>query len=188
MEVAPPEGNTPVQEEALIMDFLELASKRYSVRAYKRDSVEKAKLERVLEAARLAPTAVNIQPFQLLVIHTKGREAELLKIYHKKWFVQPPIVICACGIPGKNWVRKDGKNYNDVDVAIVMDHLILAATAEGFGTCWIGAFNPAAAKEILKLPEEVEPIAFTPLGYAADRPPIKKRKSLSELVRYETWS
>jgi nitroreductase len=169
------------------MDFLELARKRYSVRSYKRDPVEKEKLERILEAARLAPTAVNIQPFQLLVIYTAGRETELLQIYERKWFVQPPIVICACGIPAKSWVRRDGKNYNDVDVAIVMDHLILSATAEGLGTCWIAAFNPVAAKEVLRLPEEVEPIAFTPLGYAADSPPVKKRKPLSELVRYERW-
>ena len=169
------------------MDFLELARKRYSVRSYKRDPVEKGKLERILEAARLAPTAVNIQPFQLLVIHTAGRESELLQIYNKKWFVQPPMVICACGIPGKSWVRNDGKNYNDVDVTIVMDHLILAATAEGLGTCWIGAFDPAAAKEVLGLPEGVEPIAFSPLGYAADKPPAKKRKPLRELVRYERW-
>ena len=170
------------------MDFLELARKRYSVRSYRADPVEKEKLERILEAARLAPTAVNIQPFQLLVIPTAGRKSELLQIYNKKWFVQPPVVICACGIPGKNWVRKDGKNYNDVDVAIVMDHLILAATAEGLGTCWIGAFDPGAAKEFLNLPAGVEPIAFTPVGYAADRPPAKKRKPLSELVRYVGWS
>ena len=169
------------------MDFLELARRRYSVRAYKSDPVEQEKLDRILQAARLAPTAVNIQPFQLVVIHTADREAELLRIYRKKWFVQAPIVICACGIIGKSWVRKDGKNYNDVDVAIVMDHLILAATAEGLGTCWIGAFDPVAAKEVLRLPEGVEPIAFTPLGYAADSPPRKKRKSLAKLVRYEEW-
>ncbi|MGD8370123.1 MAG: nitroreductase family protein [Syntrophobacterales bacterium] len=169
------------------MDFLALARQRYSVRSYKPDPVETEKLDRILEAARLAPTAVNIQPFQLIVIQTANREAELLRIYNKKWFVQPPIVICGCGFPRKNWVRKDGKNYNDVDVAIVMDHLILAATAEGLGTCWIGAFNPAAAKEILGLPATVEPIAFTPLGYANDQPPVKKRKPLPELVRYEKW-
>ena len=169
------------------MDFLELARKRYSVRSYKSDPVEQEKLDRILEAARLAPTAVNIQPFQLMVVHTLNREAELLKIYNKKWFVQPPIVICGCGLVAKSWVRKDGKNYNDVDVAIVMDHLILAATAEGLGTCWIGAFDSAAAKEVLGLPDGVEPIAFTPLGYAADRPPRKKRKPLSELVKYEKW-
>ena len=182
-----PKDKKRKRKEALIMDFLELARKRYSVRSYRADPVEKEKLERILEAARLAPTAVNIQPFQLLVIPTAGRKSELLQIYNKKWFVQPPVVICACGIPGKNWVRKDGKNYNDVDVAIVMDHLILAATAEGLGTCWIGAFDPGAAKELLNLPAGVEPIAFTPVGYAADRPPAKKRKPLSELVRYVNW-
>jgi nitroreductase len=169
------------------MDFIELARRRYSVRSYKSDPVEQEKLDRVLEAARLAPTAVNIQPFQLIVIHTTNREAELLRIYNKKWFAQAPIVICACGLPDKSWTRKDGKNYNDVDVAIVMDHLILAATAEGLGTCWIGAFDPSAANEVLGLPEGVKPIAFTPLGYASDRPPVKKRKPLGELVRYERW-
>ena len=169
------------------MDFIELARARYSVRSYKPDPVEKEKLERILEAARLAPTAVNLQPFQLIVMRTEGRESELQRIYKKRWFVQAPIVICACGIPSKTWLRRDGKSYNDVDVAIVMDHLILAATAEGLGTCWIGAFDPVAAEEVLGLPEGVEPIAFTPLGYANDRPPAKKRKPLSELVRYEGW-
>jgi nitroreductase len=169
------------------MDFLELARNRYSVRSYKPDPVEQEKLDRILEAARLAPTAVNLQPFQLIVINTANRQAELLSIYQKKWFVQPPIIICACGLPAKSWVRKDGKNYIDVDVAIVMDHLILAATAEGLGTCWIGAFDSAAAKEVLGFPEGVEPIAFTPLGYANDRPPSKKRRALAELVKYENW-
>ena len=170
------------------MNFVELVRRRYSVRSYKPDQVEPEKLDRILEAARLAPTAVNIQPFQLLVIRTANRQNELWRIYDKKWFVQPPIVICGCGIPQKNWVRKDGKNYNDVDVAIVMDHLILAATAEGLGTCWIGAFDPNAAKEVLGLPNGVEPIAFTTVGYAADdRPPPKKRKPISELVRYDRW-
>ncbi len=169
------------------MDFLELARRRYSVRSYKPDPVEQEKLGRVLEAARLAPTAVNIQPFQLILVNTVNREAELLKIYNKTWFVQAPIVISICGLLKKSWTRKDGKNYNDVDVAIAMDHLILAATAEGLGTCWIGAFDPMAAREVLGLPEGVEPIAFTPLGYANDRPPSKKRKPLAELVKYERW-
>jgi nitroreductase len=169
------------------MDFLELAKRRYSVRSYKSDPVEKEKLDRILEAARLAPTAANRQPFKLIVVHTANRQTELLKIYNKSWFVEPPLVICACGIPAKNWVRKDGKNYNDVDVAIVMDHVIMAATAARLGTCWIAAFDPTAAREVLRLPEDVEPMAFTPLGYAADRPPRKKRKPLSELIKYERW-
>jgi nitroreductase len=81
----------------------------------------------------------------------------------------------------------DGKNYSEVDITIAMDHLILAATDLGLGTCWIGAFDPSAAKEILGIPSGVEPVAFTPLGYAADTPLVKKRKPLDELVRYEHW-
>ena len=169
------------------MEFSELIEKRYSVRAYKSDPVEDDKLQQVLEAARLAPTAANLQPFQLIVIHTAGREAELKRIYSRDWFVHAPLIICVCGIPGQGWVRKDGKSYNDVDAAIAMDHLILAATNLGLGTCWIAAFDPSAAREVLDLPDDVEPITFTPLGYPADEPGPTNRKALSELVRYEGW-
>ena len=169
------------------MEFSELIKKRYSVRAYKPDPVEDEVLNQVLEAARLAPTAANRQPFQLIVIHTAGREAELKRIYPSAWFAQAPLVICACGIPAQGWTRSDGKNFTDVDVAIVMDHLILAAASLGLGTCWIGAFDPTAAREVLGLPDGVEPIVLTPLGYPADQPRPKRRKALSELVRYERW-
>ena len=169
------------------MNFFELIQQRYSVRAYKPDPVEDDKLQQVLEAARLAPTANNQQPFQLLVIHTAGRQADLGRIYRREWFSQAPLVIALCSIPGRAWVRRDGQNYHYVDAAIVMDHLILAAASLGLGTCWIAAFNAAAAHEVLGLPEEVVPVAFTPLGYPADQPRPKERKSLSELVRYERW-
>lgn len=167
------------------MQFSELIRKRYSVRAYRPDPVEDEKLQQVLEAARLAPTAVNLQPFQLIVIPTSGREAELRRIYGRAWFVRAPLVICACAIPARGWKRMDDKPYTDVDVAIAMDHLILAATELGLGTCWIAAFDPVAAREVLDLPEGVEPIVFTPLGYAADQPRPKERKPLADLVRYD---
>jgi nitroreductase len=169
------------------MEFTELIKKRYSVRAYKADAVEEDKLRQVLEAARLAPTAANRQPFRIIVIHTAGREAELRRVYDRGWFVQAPLLLCACGIPAQTWTRSDGKNYNDVDVTIAMDHLVLAATDLGLGTCWVAAFNPAAARQVLGLPDGVEPVAFTPLGYPADQPRPKERKALSELVRYEKW-
>ncbi|MBC8182073.1 nitroreductase family protein [candidate division KSB1 bacterium] len=169
------------------MDFFELIKTRYSVRSYKTDPVEKEKLQQVLDAANLAPTAANRQPFQIIVIKTKGREEELQKIYGRDWFVQPPIVICVCALPDQAWTRRDGKNYCDVDATIAMDHLILAAANLGLGTCWIAAFDPEKAREILGLPENVEPIAFTPLGYPANEAKAKKRKELSELVRYEKW-
>ncbi len=169
-------------------EFSEIISQRYSVRAYKSDPVEPEKLQRVLEAARLAPTAANRQPFQLVVVHTAKRRNELQAIYHREWFVQAPILICAVGIPGNSWVRADdNRRYIDVDVAIVMDHLILEATNQGLGTCWVAAFNVRAARAALGLPEEVEPLIFTPLGYSAALPGPKERKPIDELVRYEKW-
>ena len=91
-------------------------------------------------------------------------------------------MIGIAGDPGSNWVRSDGRNYVDVDCAIVMDHLILQAADLGLGTCWIGAFDPAVARELLQIPSDWEPIAFTPLGYPADAVRPKSRKALEELV------
>lgn len=169
------------------MEFSDLIIKRYSVRAYKSTPIEETKLETVLEAARMAPTAANYQPFRFIVIHTSGRETELRRIYRRSWFVQAPVIICACGLPSQGWVRSDGMNYTYVDVAIAMDHLILAAANVGLGTCWVADFDVKAAHDNLGLPDRVEPVAFTPLGYPDDQPKVKQRKSLSELVHYERW-
>jgi nitroreductase len=169
------------------MEFTELIERRRSVRGYRPDPVEPDKLRRVLEAARLAPTACNRQPFRILVVSTRGREQELRRIYHAPWFASAPLIVCACGLPKENWVRRDGKNYNDVDVTIAMDHLILAAANEGLGTCWIAAFDPAAAREVLALPPNVELVAVTPLGYPAETPVGPGRRPLEELVYYEHW-
>jgi nitroreductase len=165
------------------MEFADLVRTRYSVRSYRRDPVEPEKLERVLEAARLAPSACNRQPFRILVIPTAGREAELARIYQRPWFVQAPLIIAACGVASEAWVRRDRKIYADVDVTIAMDHLILAATGEGLGTCWIAAFDPVAARNVLHLEPGWEPIVFTPLGYSTDSPRPKQRKPLAELIK-----
>ncbi len=169
------------------MDFLELVRGRYSVRAYKPQAVEAQKLAQVLEAARLAPTAANNQPIRFIVIHTADREKELRRIYDRDWFVAAPIVICGCGVIAEAYVGKGDRNTAEVDVTIAMDHLILAATSLGLGTCWIGAFDPQAARDVLGLPQGVEPMIFTTLGYPADRPKPKERRALDDIVRYETW-
>lgn len=169
------------------MELLELMKNRYSVRKYKSDEVEEEKLNGVLEAARLAPTAVNKQPFQLIVIRTKCREDELHRIYPAKWFVEAPLVICACTQADDGWTRRDGKNYSEVDTTIAMDHLILAAANLGLGTCWIAAFNLKAAREVLDIPDDVLPLIFTPLGYPDVEPGVKTRKKLEELIRYDKW-
>ncbi len=170
------------------MEFQDLIRGRYSVRAYRDVDIPEDVLQRVLDAFVLAPTAANRQSFGLVVVRTKGREEELRTIYAADWFAkQPPLVAVACSVAANCWVRKDGKCYGDVDVAIAMDHLVLAATSEGLGTCWIGAFNADAAKSVLGLPEGVEPVAMTPLGYAADSPRPKRRKPVQQLIHEERW-
>lgn len=166
------------------MEYFDLIVKRVSVRSYLPKPVENDKLTRVLEAAVLAPTAANRQPFRLIVVPTSGREEALRRVYARDWFVQAPLVICACGVEEEAWRRRDGKSYVDVDVTIAMDHLVLAAHDLGLGTCWIGAFDPAAAREVLGLEPGLEPLAFTPLGYPADAGRPKKRRPLADLVRF----
>jgi len=170
------------------MEYSELIAARYSVRAYRPDPVEDEKLRSVLEAARLAPTAANRQPIQLVVIRTAGHEEEIGRIYHRPWFTQAPLVIAVCAISSQAWVRESDRfNARLIDAAIVADHLILAAANLGLGTCWVAAFNVDAARSVLRLPTEVEPVIFTPLGYPADLPGPKIRKPLANLVRYEHW-
>ena len=164
------------------MDFKELIRARYSCRAYRNDPVEEETLAAVLEAARLAPTACNRQAFRLYVVPTADRQQALQQLYGREWLGQAPLLIGIAGEPGRNWVRRDGRNYVDVDCAIVMDHLILQAADLGLGTCWIGAFDPTAARHLLELPPDWEPIAFTPLGYPADTSRPKTRKPREEIA------
>jgi nitroreductase len=168
------------------MEFFKVVAERYSVRSYRPDPVEPEKLHQILEAARLAPTACNLQAFKLFVIKTEGRRAELKRIYRQEWFAAAPYVLGVCAIPEKGWVRgQDRKSYAEVDAAIVMDHVILAATALGLGTCWIGAFDPRAAREVLALADAWEPVVFTPLGYPGDTKGDRSRKTLTDLVVYQ---
>jgi len=171
------------------VSFAELIRARYAVRAYRPDPVPDELLAQVLEAGRLAPTAANRQPIAIVVVHAAGREAELRRLYPRDWFVTAPLILCVCTVPREAWtrVRFDGRSYADVDAAIVMDHLVLAATELGLGTCWIAAFDPAVAREILRLPDDVEPLLFTPLGFPADNPGVKERRPLGELVHLERW-
>jgi nitroreductase len=90
-------------------------------------------------------------------------------------------------VPGEAWRRSDGKVFDQVDATIVMDHLVLAAASLGLGTCWVADFDPQAACEILGLPDDVEPVVFTPLGYPAKDPVATSRRPLAELVKYERW-
>lgn len=169
------------------MEFLELIRVRRSIRGYRPDPVPDETLGRILEAARLAPTAANRQPFQLIVVTDPSTRARFKEVYDREWFWTAPMILVGCVEPARAWQRSDGFNAAEVDLSIVMDHVILAAANEGLGSCWICNFDEAKTREILGIPPEVRVIAMTPLGFPAAEPRAFQRKPLHELVRRERW-
>lgn len=169
------------------MTFLELAQKRYSVRGYTEAPVSDEMLKQILEAGRLAPSAANFQPWHFIVVRDPAVKARLAEAYKKDWFRNAPVIIVVCASPNQAWTRQDGRNYAFVDAAIAMDHMTLCAADLGLGTCWIAAFDPAKVRNVLGLPGYVEPVAMTPLGYAAVPATPKKRKALSAIVHWDRW-
>ncbi len=170
--------------------FQELAETRRSVRAYKPDAVPEELVQQVLETGRLAPSACNKQPWRFIVVRSETTRRALGAAYAREWFWKAPVVIAVCILPKEAWVRSfDGKNYAMVDGALAMDHMQLAAAELGLGTCWIGAFDPAAAREILNLPDGVELVGMTPLGFpdVEPNPRLRSRRPLGETVMKERW-
>ena len=171
------------------MNFVELATQRSSIRNFEHKPVEKEKLLYVLEAARMAPSAVNFQPWQFVII----TDPEILKtvqsVYHREWLATAPAIIVALGDHNKGWYRKsDGKDFTDIDVAIAIYHLTLAATEKGLGTCWICNFDADKCCEVFKLPNNMEPIALIPIGYPVIGPkPEKKRAPIDQLVSWNKF-
>jgi len=171
-----------------MMNLHELVESRKSVRGYTPDQpVSREILERVLDAGRLAPSAKNLQPWKFLLVSSPEMLARVRLCYERDWFRQAPHILVITGDREAAWVRpSDGWNSLETDLAISMDHLVLAAHAEGVATCWISAFDPAILRETLGLGPTEEVFAITPLGYASPdaqtRP--KNRKTLEEVVRY----
>lgn len=165
------------------MNFLLLAQSRFSVRKYKTTPVEKEKLIKILEAGRIAPSAVNFQPWQFIVINEKEKLEQIHGVYNRNWLKEAPVIIVACSDHSKSWKRTaDKKDSADIDLAIAVDHMTLMATELGLGTCWVCNFNVDKCAEILELPQELEPTVIIPLGYPAIEAPAKKRKNLSEIA------
>jgi nitroreductase len=169
------------------VEFQELIRARRSVRLYKPDPVPQDVLDRILEAGRVAPTAANRQPFQIIVVTNASTRKLFKDIYQRDWLYSAPVILVGCVEPAKAWQRADGFNAAEVDISIVMDHIILAAADEGLGSCWICNFDEAKLKEILGIPPEVRVVAMTPLGLPAAEPRPFERKPLGELIRRERW-
>lgn len=171
------------------MNLLEIARKRFSVRNYSPKPIEPELLEKVLEAAIIAPSAVNFQPWKMIVVTDENVLTQLQETYPRDWFKSAPACIVALGDHDRGWHRPaDGKDHTDIDVAIAIDHLTLAATEAGLGTCWVCHFNTEKIADIFQLPENWEPIALIPIGYpAVEAVPNKKRKSSEELISWNKF-
>ena len=165
------------------MRLVELAEKRYSCRAYRSDEVERGKLEYIMECVRLSPSAVNKQPWLFRIVSCDEEKAKLRQCYNREWFGTAPMYIVASILHDEEWVRADGKRHGDIDIAIAVEHLCLAATEQGLGTCWVCNFDAALCKQLFGMGDNEEPAVLIPLGYAADEPKEKRRKALSEIVR-----
>jgi len=182
------------------MSILDIIRARHSVRRYLDTPVEEEKILQILEAARLAPSWRNQQCWKFIVIKDPLVRKNIIQqtgTYNQGWLGSAPTIIVACGDPAASGI-KNNQNYYLVDVAIAVEHLVLAATELGLGTCWIGTFDAEKMKEILNIPQHIEIVMLTPLGYPTEKEGLvgkiartvvrsKKRKDIEQIFCYDKW-
>ena len=170
------------------MDVYEAIRTRKSVRAYLDKDVPREVLLRLLEAARLAPSAKNLQEWRFVVVRDPRTREKLARAARNQAFVAQAPVVLACCAETDGHVMTCGQACYPIDVAIAIDHITLCAVAEGLGTCWIGAFFEDQVKEILGIPPHIRVVELLPLGYPKDPSPVPKRRlPLEKIVRWERW-
>ena len=149
--------------------FLDLVKQRTSVRNFSQKPIEQAKLDYIMEAVRLAPSACNNQPWSFIILDKKEDINKISEIYPRDGFRTAPVCIVACGNHTESWKRsRDSKDHCDIDVTIAVTHLTLAAAEQGLGTCWVCNFDAKKCSGILNLPADIEPVALIPIGYPSD--------------------
>jgi nitroreductase len=160
---------------------------RRSVRAYQSKPVPDDKLANVLETARLAPSAANRQLWKFIVVKDPTKRKALAHAAASQYFVgEAPVIIAAVALQPDRMMSCGVPTYA-VDLAIAVDHMTLAAIDEGLGTCWIGAFSQEEVRQILNIPKHYKVVTLLPLGFPADSPKAKSRKSLEEIICYDTF-
>lgn len=173
------------------MDFLEVVQSRRSLRTYLDKAVEREKLEYVLESARLAPSWKNMQCWRFIIVEDADGRTALANCMGesnpgRKALMGAPMVIVLCAVPTESEVW-EGKDFMMLDAGLAMEHLVLAATDQGLGTCWQGWFSEEKARKALNVPESVRVVAMTPLGYAAEERRPRPRKAMAEIAFYGKW-
>lgn len=170
------------------MNFSELASSRFSVRSYKKTPVPKEIILKILKSGRIAPSAVNYQPWNFVVVDEDDKREALQGAYPREWFKQAPVYIVVCADYNHAWIRnRDRKNFADVDAAIAADHIILQATELGLGSCWVCNFDVDMCKRALNIPDSTEPLVIIPIGYSDEIPKTKIRKPIEDIVRWNQF-
>ena len=168
------------------MDLYQAIKKRYSCRSYNSKPIETEKLERILEAARLAPSAKNLQDWRFIIVTDEQKRKELAIAANEQMFIATaPVVFVGCS--NCDYTMRGGQKISSIDVAIAMEHIALAATAEGLATCWIGSFNLEKVRKVLDIPKKIEVIELMPIGYPADKETHRPREPIDNIVCYEKW-
>lgn len=172
------------------MGIDKLFLERRSMRSFSNKKINKETIIELLNATRLAPSAVNYQPWRFFICSTDEIKQQIIKSYPRKWFESAPLYIVACADKSQSWKRSfDNKDHGNIDVAIAVTHLILKATELGLGTCWVCNFDESILKEALNLDNVLEPVAIIPIGYPTEEisdesPQPKKRKSIEEFTEW----
>ncbi|MFW5867877.1 MAG: nitroreductase family protein [Armatimonadota bacterium] len=169
------------------MDVMDAIQQRFSVRKFKEYEVEESKLRRVIEAARLAPSARNLQEWRFVVVTNPDMRAALSEAANGQQFVaEAPAVIVGCAVTSEH-VMSCGLHCFPIDVSIAMAYMTLEAVEQELGTCWIGAFNADRVRDLLDIPSDVIVVGLLPIGYPDAEAPPKKRMSLDEIMMEERW-
>jgi nitroreductase len=170
------------------MKVIEEIVSRRSIRSYRPQAVENEKLDRILEAGRLAPTARNSQDWRILIVSDPEIKNALIDRASPKqdFLKQAPIILAACAL-NPDYIMRCGHPAFLIDLAIVLEHIALQAVREGLGTCWIGSFDEPGAKSVLKVPAAVRIVELMSLGYFDALPPARERKPVQDLYHWETW-
>ncbi len=168
------------------MDLYEAIKKRYSCRSYAAKPIEQDKLDRILEAARLAPSAKNLQDWRFVVVTDEQKRKELAAAANEQMFIATaPAVIVGCS--NVEHTMRCGHKIGPIDLGIAMEHIALAATAEGLATCWIGSFYPEKVRKILDIPDKAEIIELMPVGYPSDKEAHRPRENMGKIVCFDKW-
>ncbi len=173
------------------MNLADAIAKRRSIRTYKKQELSQATVEKLLEAARSAPSAGNVQPWEFVIVNTQKQKMNISEAaFSQSSLVEASIVIVVC-VDGRRAAESYGQRgktlYCIQDTAAAIQNMLLTATSLGLGTCWIGAFKEAEVKKVINAPKEMRPVALIPVGYPNESPPARLRRPLTSIVHWETF-